>query len=317
MRYIILFLKGIVMGASDLIPGISGGTIALITGIYKELLESINALSWKNLKNFNIKKILIFWKEIKGPFLFPLVGGIIISILFFSRYIEFLLIEETIGTWSFFFGLLSSSIIFLIQRELKFNFSSLLCLSLGAITSYFISLLSVFSNNIPLWYIFLSGFIGISAMILPGLSGAYILLIMGVYQTILTNIRLAQDLIYKFNDEQFYNVASILGVFLLGILIGIKVFSRFLTWLLKLYPNNTIAFLIGSMLGSIHKIWPWQNKSIEKKILNFEQTFPVLPQNYEGQDSQLIKGITLMLLGFIILFFLEKTKSLFKDERYF
>lgn len=317
MRYIILFLKGIVMGASDLIPGISGGTIALITGIYKELLESINALSWKNLKNFNIKNILIFWKEIKGPFLFPLVGGIIISILFFSRYIEFLLIEETIGIWSFFFGLLISSIIFLIQRELKFNFSSLLCLSLGAITSYFISLLSVFSNNIPLWYIFLSGFIGISAMILPGLSGAYILLIMGVYQTILTNIRLAQDLIYKFNDEQFYNVASILGVFLLGILIGIKVFSRFLTWLLKLYPNNTIAFLIGSMLGSIHKIWPWQNKSIEKKILNFEQTFPVLPQNYEGQDSQLIKGITLMLLGFIILFFLEKGKSLFKDERYF
>ena len=154
-------------------------------------------------------------------------------------------------------------------------------------------------------------------MILPGLSGAYILLIMGVYQTILTNIRLAQDLIYKFNDEQFYNVASILGVFLLSILIGIKLFSRFLTWLLKLYPNNTIAFLIGSMLGSIHKIWPWQNKSIEKKILNFEQTFPVLPQNYEGQDSQLIKGITLMLLGFIILFFLEKTKSLFKDERYF
>ena len=317
MRYIILFLKGIVMGASDLIPGISGGTIALITGIYKELLESINALSWKNLKNFNIKNILIFWKEIKGPFLFPLVGGIIISILFFSRYIEFLLIEETIGIWSFFFGLLISSIIFLIQRELKFNFSSLLYLSLGAITSYFISLLSVFSNNIPLWYIFLSGFIGISAMILPGLSGAYILLIMGVYQTILTNIRLAQDLIYKFNDEQFYNVASILGVFLLGILIGIKLFSRFLTWLLKLYPNNTIAFLIGSMLGSIHKIWPWQNKSIEKKILNFEQTFPVLPQNYEGQDSQLIKGITLMLLGFIILFFLEKTKSLFKDERYF
>ena len=109
-------------------------------------MESINALSWKNLKNFNIKNILIFWKEIKGPFLFPLVGGIIISILFFSRYIEFLLIEETIGIWSFFFGLLISSIIFLIQRELKFNFSSLLCLSLGAITSAWVT--SSFNKNI-------------------------------------------------------------------------------------------------------------------------------------------------------------------------
>ena len=300
------------MGASDLIPGISGGTIALITGIYKELLESINALSLKNLK-----KIIInnenFWKDINGPFLLPLFSGITISILFFSRYIEFLIKEETIALWSFFFGLLVASIIFLIRKELSFKFNSLIYISLGIITSYCISQLSIFSNNIPLWYIFLSGFVGISAMILPGLSGAYILLIMGVYQTILTNIRIAQDLIYNFDQQQFNKVSVVLIIFILGVLIGIKVFARFLTWLLKLYPNNTIAVLIGLMIGSIYKIWPWQNLSNEKNIL-IKQTSPVLPQNFEGEDSQLINGILFMLFGFIFIFFLEKSKSVLKNE---
>ena len=300
------------MGASDLIPGISGGTIALITGIYKELLESINALSLKNLK-----KIIInnenFWKDINGPFLLPLFCGITISILFFSRYIEFLIKEETIALWSFFFGLLIASIIFLIRKELSFKFNSLIYISLGIITSYFISQLSIFSNNIPLWYIFLAGFVGVSAMILPGLSGAYILLIMGVYQTILTNIRIAQDLIYNFDQQQFNKVSVVLIIFILGVLIGIKVFARFLTWLLKLYPNNTIAVLIGLMIGSIYKIWPWQNLSNEKNIL-IKQTSPVLPQNFEGEDSQLINGILFMLFGFIVIFFLEKGKSVLKNE---
>ena len=300
------------MGASDLIPGISGGTIALITGIYKELLESINALSLKSLK-----KIIInnenFWKDINGPFLLPLFCGITISILFFSRYIEFLIKEETIALWSFFFGLLIASIIFLIRKELSFKFNSLIYISLGIITSYCISQLSIFSNNIPLWYIFLAGFVGVSAMILPGLSGAYILLIMGVYQTILTNIRIAQDLIYNFDQQQFNKVSVILIIFILGVLIGIKVFARFLTWLLKLYPNNTIAVLIGLMIGSIYKIWPWQNLSNEKNLL-IKQTSPVLPQNFEGEDSQLINGILFMLFGFIFIFFLEKSKSVLKNE---
>ena len=300
------------MGASDLIPGISGGTIALITGIYKELLESINALSLKNLK-----KIIInnenFWKDINGPFLLPLFCGITISILFFSRYIEFLIKEETIALWSFFFGLLIASIIFLIRKELSFKFNSLIYISLGIITSYYISQLSIFSNNIPLWYIFLAGFVGVSAMILPGLSGAYILLIMGVYQTILTNIRIAQDLIYNFDQQQFNKVSVVLIIFILGVLIGIKVFARFLTWLLKLYPNNTIAVLIGLMIGSIYKIWPWQNLSNEKNLL-IKQTSPVLPQNFEGEDSQLINGILFMLFGFIFIFFLEKSKSVLKNE---
>ena len=301
------------MGASDLIPGVSGGTIALITGIYKELLESINAFSFENLKKIMIN-MKTFWKDINGPFLLPLFFGITTSILFFSRYIEYLIKEQTIALWSFFFGLLIASIIFLIRKELNLKFNSLIYISLGIMISYFISQLSLFSNNIPLWYIFLSGFIGISAMILPGLSGAYILLIMGVYQTILTNIRIAQDLIYDFDQDQFYSVSAVLGVFLLGLLIGIKVFAKFLTWLLKLYPNNTIAVLIGLMIGSMHKIWPWQNLSLEQNNLITKKTAPVFPQNFDGDDSQIINGILFMIFGFFVLFFLEKAKSLLKNE---
>ncbi len=301
------------MGASDLIPGVSGGTIALITGIYKELLESINAFSFENLKKIMIN-MKTFWKDINGPFLLPLFFGITTSILFFSRYIEYLIKEQTIALWSFFFGLLIASIIFLIRKELNLKFNSLIYISLGIMISYFISQLSLFSNNIPLWYIFLSGFIGISAMILPGLSGAYILLIMGVYQTILTNIRIAQDLIYDFDQDQFYSVSAVLGVFLLGLLIGIKVFAKFLTWLLKLYPNNTIAVLIGLMIGSMHKIWPWQNLSLEQNNLITKKTAPVFPQNFDGDDSQIINGILFMIFGFFVLFFLEKRKSLLKNE---
>ena len=295
------------MGASDLIPGISGGTIALITGIYKELLESINALSWKNLKKI-IKNIRTFWKDINGAFLLPLFCGITTSILFFSRYIEYLIKEQTIALWSFFFGLLIASIIFLIRKELSLKLNSLIYISLGIMFSYFISQLSFFSNNIPLWYIFLSGFIGISAMILPGLSGAYILLILGVYQTILTNIRIAQDLIYDFDQDQFYSVLAMLSIFMLGLLVGIKVFAKFLAWLLKLYPNNTIAVLIGLMIGSIHKIWPWQNLSIEKKNLIFKKTIPVFPQNFDGDDSQTINGILFMIFGFFVPIFFRKGK---------
>ena len=151
-------------------------------------------------------------------------------------------------------------------------------------------------------------------MILPGLSGAYILLIMGVYQTILTNIRIAQDLIYDFDQDQFYSVSAVLSIFMLGLLVGIKVFAKFLTWLLKLYPNKTIAVLIGLMIGSMHKIWPWQNLSIEKNNLIFKKTVPVFPQNFDGDDSQTINGILFMLFGFFVLFFLEKAKSLLKNE---
>jgi len=312
MRYVLLYLKGMLMGAADLVPGVSGGTIALITGIYKELLESINAVSWTSLKSFKSEGIKGVWKKINGAFLLALFGGILSSVLIFSRVLEWLLINEPIGLWSFFFGLLVASILFLIQTELRFNLSGLVFLVLGAVLSYLITQMTSVSNEVPLWYLFLAGFIGISAMILPGLSGAYILFVMGVYQTIVSNVRQAQDLLVNFSQEQFVQISSILGVFILGILVGIKVFTKFLSWLLNRYPERSLAVLIGLMLGALNKVWPWQNQLPKSSEEAPEITVAVFPQHFEGGSPEMGKALILMFFGFVLLLALERSKVLFK-----
>ena len=233
MRYLILYLKGMLMGAADLVPGVSGGTIALITGIYKELLESINSISLSNLKLWKQQGLKSVWGKINGPFLIAVFGGILSSILLLSRLLEWLIENHPLVLWSFFFGLLIASIIYLFRAELSFSMLNVLYVCFGAVISFLVTQLNGGANQSSLWYLFLSGFIGISAMILPGLSGAYILVVMGVYQTVLSNVRIAQDLIFNFDQTQFINTASILGVFILGILVGIKVFAKFLSWLLN------------------------------------------------------------------------------------
>ena len=199
------------MGAADLVPGVSGGTLALITGIYKELLESINAVSPENLKVLKKEGISAVWNKINGSFLLAVFGGIISSILLLSRLLEWLIKNEPIGLWSFFFGLLVASILYLFKSELSPKPINILYLLFGAMVSFLITQLNGGSNQDSLWYLFLSGFVGISAMILPGLSGAYILFIMGVYQTILSNVRQAQDLLFQYDQDTFFTVASILG----------------------------------------------------------------------------------------------------------
>jgi putative membrane protein len=300
------------MGAADLVPGVSGGTIALITGVYKELLKGINEFSWekiKLIKNEGFKKV---WQKLNGAFLLSIFTGIISSILLLSRALEWLIINEPIGLWSFFLGLLIASILFLIKTELKYNLKSLFCLSIGFMVSYIITQLNSISNEAPIWYIFIAGFIGISAMILPGLSGAYILFIMGVYEKILSNIRQAQDLIFTFNQEQFIEVTSILSVFVLGIFTGVKVFSRLLSWLLSRYPDRTFAFLIGLMIGALGKVWPWQNQleKLSEDASNFNTA--VLPQDFNGASPEVDKALILMIFGFALLFVIEKTKVLLK-----
>ena len=246
MRYLILYLKGMLMGAADLVPGVSGGTIALITGIYKELLESINSISLSNLKLWKQQGLKSVWGTINGPFLIAVFGGILSSILLLSRLLEWLIENHPLVLWSFFFGLLIASIIYLFRAELSFSMLNVLYVCFGAVISFLVTKLNGGVNQSSLWYLFLSGFIGISAMILPGLSGAYILVVMGVYQTVLSNVRIAQDLIFNFDQTQFINTASILGVFILGILVGIKVFAKFLSWLLNHYPQGKKPQIIYS-----------------------------------------------------------------------
>lgn len=312
MRHLFLFLKGMLMGAADLVPGVSGGTIALITGIYKELLESINSFSWNTLKNIKKEGLTDVWKKLNGFFLLTVFGGIITSILLLSQILEWFIINEPIGLWSFFFGLLIASIVYLIKTDISLNISSLLYLCLGAVFSFLCTQLQGTREDFSLWYLFISGFIGVSAMILPGLSGAYILFVMGVYQTILSNVRQAQELLFDFNQAKLYAVVSVLGVFILGMIFGIKVFSKILTWLLKLYPKQIMAVLIGLMIGALHKVWPWQKEIIIDSSSVIEKKIAVFPSSYEGGDPQIIKALILMFLGFIILFVLERTKSIKK-----
>lgn len=305
MRYLILYLKGMLMGAADLVPGVSGGTIALITGIYKELLESINSISLSNLKLWKQQGLKSVWKKINGPFLIAVFGGILSSILLLSRLLEWLIENHPLVLWSFFFGLLIASIIYLFRAELSFSMLNVLYVCFGAVISFLVTQLNGGANQSSLWYLFLSGFIGISAMILPGLSGAYILVVMGVYQTVLSNVRIAQDLIFNFDQTQFINTASILGVLILGILVGIKVFAKFLSWLLNHYPQRSIAVLVGLMIGALHKVWPWQNTVAD----SVKETLAVLPHEYNG-DPQILIVITWMLIGFGILFLIERGKTL-------
>ena len=305
MRYLILYLKGMLMGAADLVPGVSGGTIALITGIYKELLESINSISLSNLKLWKQQGLKSVWKKINGPFLIAVFGGILSSILLLSRLLEWLIENHPLVLWSFFFGLLIASIIYLFRAELSFSMLNVLYVCFGAVISFLVTQLNGGANQSSLWYLFLSGFIGISAMILPGLSGAYILVVMGVYQTVLSNVRIAQDLIFNFDQTQFINTASILGVFILGILVGIKVFAKFLSWLLNHYPQRSIAVLVGLMIGALHKVWPWQNTVAD----SVKESLAVLPHEYNG-DPQILIVITWMLIGFGILFLIERSKTL-------
>jgi putative membrane protein len=305
MRYLILYLKGMLMGAADLVPGVSGGTIALITGIYKELLESINSISISNLKLWKQQGLKSVWGKINGPFLIAVFGGIVSSILLLSRLLELLIENHPLVLWSFFFGLLIASIIYLFRAELSFSMLNVLYVCFGAVISFLVTQLNGGANQSSLWYLFLSGFIGISAMILPGLSGAYILVVMGVYQTVLSNVRIAQDLIFNFDQTQFINTASILGVFILGILVGIKVFAKFLSWLLNHYPQRSIAVLVGLMIGALHKVWPWQNTVAD----SVKESLAVLPHEYNG-DPQILIVITWMLIGFGILFLIERRKTL-------
>ncbi len=293
------------MGAADLVPGVSGGTLALITGIYKEFLESINNMSFDNLKFLRKQGIKVTWKKINGSFLLAVFGGIFSSILLFSRILEWLIKNEPLALWSFFFGLLVASIIYLFRSELSLSVLNIFYLSAGALISFLITQMNNVENYNSHWYLFLSGFIGISAMILPGLSGAYILVVMGVYNTILSNVRLAQDLVVNFDHAQFIKTANVLGIFILGIIVGLKVFSKSLSWVLKRYPKKSIAVLVGLMIGALHKIWPWQNNLID----SLKETRAVLPHQFIG-NPQVDTVILWMSVGFGMLFLLKRGKSI-------
>lgn len=294
--YILISLKGMAMGAADVVPGVSGGTIAFISGIYEELLGSISNINLQLLTTLRKEGIAAAWKQLNGNFLLALLIGIFTSILSLAKVIKWLLENEPILLWSFFFGLVLASVIYIAKQIEKWNVISFLVLGIGAALAYYITTLNpLVSENSSLLFMFLAGSIAICAMILPGISGSFILVLLGAYKPVLAAV----------NNRDFTIVATVAA----GAVVGLLTFSRLLKWLFTHYKNYTLAVLTGFIIGSLNKIWPWKEtltwrtNSHGVKVPFNEQS--VSPFSYEG-DPQLLYASLLALVGFGCILLLER-----------
>jgi len=279
MKYVIIYLKGMLMGIADLVPGVSGGTIALIAGIYQRLINAIAAVNMKCLKLLLSGQINKVWKQIDGWFLLAVFAGILTSIFLFASLLKMLFIEHPVLTWAFFFGLIIASAVLLIKKNWNANPFLWLFLVIGVILGYVLSTQSLGYLPNGAIGILLAGMIAISAMILPGISGSLILILLGKYQTLLAAV----------HDRDW----GTLLLFACGCVIGLMVFSRLLKWLLARFHDATLYTLAGLMLGTLFKVWPW--KSNETNVWPTDHVEP-----------QLIFTVLLMLLASLFVWLLFK-----------
>ena len=292
--YLWLFFKGMAMGAADIVPGVSGGTIAFISGIYEELISSLSQFRFSLFSNLKNKGFKTVWGAVNGNFLITLFLGVASSFLLLSGIISWLLDKKPILIWGFFFGLVLASIIFVFKKIKQLNTLTVLTLLLGIFVAYKITQLDTISSSDSFPYLFFSGLIAICAMILPGISGAFILVIIGSYGSIIQAI----------NDKNILKITS----FGFGAFIGLLSFSKLLKWMFSKYNDITLALLTGFMAGALVKIWPWKKvltQRINAKGINVPLTEEcVLPFDFEG-DPQLYATITLMIIGFILIFIFD------------
>lgn len=325
LDYIIISLKGLAMGAADAVPGVSGGTIAFISGIYEELISTIGNVDISLLKTLKNQGFIAFWKQLNGNFILALLIGIVISFVSFMKLAKYLIEYHPVLIWSFFFGLIVASI-FIVGKQIKtWTLSSIIALIVGTFLAYYITTLPLLaSNNHPVFLV-LAGAIAICAMILPGISGSFILLILGAYKTL-------SDAIHDIDIKK-------IALFVLGAIVGLLSFSKILKWLFKNYHNTTLAALTGFIFGSLNKVWPWkitdlvldkttgetinmaeiskfgtlslhQQSSNDFETLKLISEHSVLPMEYAKQNQniepQIAIAILLMVIGFFTIFFLEK-----------
>ena len=243
-KNLIVALKGYAMGAANVIPGVSGGTIALLTGIFNELIEALNAVlsvsSWKLLLKGQFRE---FWKTIHGTFLLWLAVGVLLSVFSLAKLMEYVLSHHPVQTWAFFFGLIVVSAIFMLSDIKQWKSRDMLWLAVGIILGAVICTLSPTETTSDLWFIVLCGAIAICTMILPGISGSFILVLLGKYEYIMKAVS-------ELN-------LPVLAVFALGCVIGIVAFSKILHWLIGKYEKPTLLVLIGFTIGALVKVWPW------------------------------------------------------------
>lgn len=291
--YAVLVLKGMGMGASDVVPGVSGGTIAFITGIYEELIDSIKSINLDSLKSLFSFKIAEFWKKINGFFLLAVFSGVLISVFTLANFLEYLLINHPVYIWSFFFGLVIASAIMILKDIEKWRPRVFITLLVGIVIAFWITTITPAQSSEMTWFIFLSGALAICAMILPGISGSFILLLLGKYQFILNAV----------SELKF----TILLIFTAGAVTGLIAFSNFLSWLLKRFRYATIAMLAGFMIGSLNKIWPWKITT-ETYLDRHGVEHPLTEKNVFPEvslDSDFIPAVLIAIAGFAIIFILS------------
>ena len=297
-RYIVLALKGCAMGMADVVPGVSGGTIAFISGIYEELLDSIRSVNATALKLLLKLRLGEFWRHINGSFLLPVLLGIAIAIFSLARLMTYLLTYHPIAIWSFFFGLIIASALLVARQIGRWDWRSLLAFVAGAAAAWWITVATPAETPNDWWFVMLSGAIAICAMILPGISGAFILLLLGKYQYIMQAVG---DL----------NIPVIV-IFVVGAAAGIISFSHLLSWLLKHWHDVTVAVLMGIMVGSLNKEWPWK-ETVETYTDSHGKIMPlvesnVAPGRFEAltqQDALLAEAIVLCIVGFLAIYCIE------------
>lgn len=274
------------MGAADVIPGVSGGTIAFITGIYDQLIGSINSINAEAVKLFFTGKFKEFWKHINGTFLLSLFCGILFSVVALAGLMQYLLESHPIQTWAFFFGLIVASSLFILRGIEGWNLKAVIFLILGVGLGITVCTLSPTTTPDALWFIFLSGAIAICAMILPGISGSFILLILGKYKFIMEAITGLTT------GQAVGENLVILGVFAVGAVCGIIAFSRVLNWLLSRYHKQTLLVLAGFIIGSLVKVWPWNN--MEAIML---AQFPQAPEVLNNLSVEILRNEYYRMLG--------------------
>ena len=297
-NYLLLILRGCAMGAADVVPGVSGGTIAFITGIYEELLHSIKNIDLQALKLLFSLKLTDFWKKINGNFLLSVVSGIAISIFSLAKLMTWLLAHHPIYIWSFFFGLIIASSVLIAKEIRQWNIFTVIALLAGACTAYAITVMTPAETPDSWWFIILSGAIAICAMILPGISGAFILLLMGKYTYILGAV-------------SNLNIGVLL-LFIIGAVAGIISFSHLLSWLLKNHHTLTVSLLTGFMIGSLNKVWPWKetlqtytdSHGVQKALVESN----ISPQHFgelTGTAPLVWEAALMCLLGFMLIYGIE------------
>jgi putative membrane protein len=303
------------MGAADVVPGVSGGTIAFISGIYEELISTIHNLNFGFFKHWKKNGFKDAWKKYNLSFLISLLIGIAISILSLAKIISILLKNHPILVWSFFFGLVIASILFVGKQITSWKPLTWVILIIASILSYLITIAEPMGSPESTWFLFFAGFIAIIAMILPGISGAFILLLLGAYTSVIGILTQLNTGISKLDFTLIGQAILKLSVFALGAILGIKVFSKILTWLFTFHKNLILAALTGFMVGALNKIWPWK-QIISYRVNSHGEQVPflersILPNQYAGEPL-LFYAVLLAIMGFFTIFLLEKlatTKS--------